>query len=377
MKKLLAFCSLMICNLFLNAQEQMDFACLADSAQLSDIEFVADSTDMADSLQVKPRKSFFQKVLNFADGVTNFFMGCDTDYVTPQLYEFTTQAELSYWHDYYRMTSSHTGTTNSMTLQSGNPLILGGYVYWSILGYGYSTDVKNLNFRGGSKITNHRNSFTLNTARIVAEIYTFKSGKSAEITGITNLPLKKEDKEFDGLSSECFGIDAQYIFNHKRYSWPAAFGENAVQRRSQGSWKLGFSYNITKVDFDASRLSPYVVEHVDSTLLFNHVSYRDYAVSFGYGYNWAFRRNCLLAVSVLPALGYRHADISGKVEHSILRKISTDVVFRASIFWNNTRVFSGFVLDFHTYSYREHKFGLTNTYGTLKYIIGFNFLKKK
>ena len=28
-------------------------------------------------------------VLNIADAVTNFFMGCDTNYVTPQKYEFT------------------------------------------------------------------------------------------------------------------------------------------------------------------------------------------------------------------------------------------------------------------------------------------------
>lgn len=333
-----------------------------------------------DTMAVR-RPSFLKRagetLLNTADAVTDFFMGCDTNYVTPQLYEFTAQAELSYWHDYYRMSSTETGKTTQMTLQSGNPLIIGGYVYWSILGYGYSSSIDGLGTSRGSRMTNFRNSFTLNTARIVAEIYTFKSSESANITSITGIPLQDEDRKFNGLKSKCFGLDAQYIFNHRRYSWPAAFGENAVQRRSQGSWKLGFSYNNIRVNFNSDMLSPHIAQNIDSTLLFNKVSYRDYAVSFGYGYNWAFRRNCILAVSVIPSLGYRKTDITeADDDHSVLRRVSTDVFFRTSLFWNNTKYFTGIVVDLHTYSYRQRKFGLTNTYGTVKYILGFNFLKK-
>ena len=61
----------------------------------------------------KEKKSFFPRVLN---GVTKFFMGCDTNYVTPQKYQFTTQLELSYWNDFYRLRSSETG--NTMNLES-------------------------------------------------------------------------------------------------------------------------------------------------------------------------------------------------------------------------------------------------------------------
>lgn len=318
-------------------------------------------------------------VLNIADAVTNFFMGCDTNYVTPQKYEFTAQAELSYFHDYYRMTSTETGTTNSMVLQSGNPLVLGGYVYWSIFGYGHSINLKDIGRHHHANAGNNgfRNSFVLNTARIVAEVYTFKSGKTAKFTDITNVDLAGHERTFTGLSSKCVGVDAQYIFNHRRYSWPAAFGENAVQRRSQGSWKLGFSYNHTTIDFNANELSPYIASSIDSTLLFSHVSYYDYAVSVGYGYNWAFRKNCIWAVSVLPSIGYRQSNITEQdLGHSILRRVSTDVFFRTSLFWNNTKYFSGLVVDVHTYAYRQHKFSLTNSYGTVKFIVGFNFLRK-
>jgi hypothetical protein len=212
----------------------------------------------------------------------------------------------------------------------------------------------------------------------VAEIYTFKSGKSVKFTDISGVDLEGQDRTFRGLSSKCFGIDAQYIFNHRRYSWPAAFGENAVQRKSQGSWKLGFSYNHVTVNFNKSELSPFIAQHIDTTLLFSKVSYKDYAISVGYGYNWAFRKNCIFAFSILPSIGYRQSDITeNNHDKAVLRRISTDVFFRTSLFWNNTKYFTGFVVDFHTYAYRERKFSLTNAYGTVKYIVGFDFLKKK
>ena len=201
---------------------------------------------------------------------------------------------------------------------------------------------------------------------------------NGDMISTSDIDLEGQDRTFTGLSSKCFGIDAQYIFNHRRYSWPAAFGENAVQRKSQGSWKLGFSYNHVTVTFNRNELSPYIAERIDTTLLFNKVSYKDYAISIGYGYNWAFRRNCILAVSVLPSIGYRQSDITEYNEDkAVLRRISTDVFFRTSLFWNNTKYFTGFVVDLHTYAYRERKFSLTNAYGTVKYIVGFDFLKKK
>ncbi len=355
----------------------LSFALLATAGETDSVEIRTDSTSVQQV--VKPRKGLLTTVTKAMDAVTGFFMGCDTNYVTPQKYEFTGQMELSYWHDYYRITSSETGTTNSMSLHSGNPLVLGGYIYWSIIGYGHSINLGDIGKpEGETNGTGYRNSLSLNTARLFAEIYTFRSGKSAKFASISDIDFKDHDRKFKGLDSKCFGFDAQYIFNHRRYSWPAAFGENAVQRKSCGSWKLGFSYNQVDVTFNKNELSDYIEQQIDTTLLFNKVSYRDYSISFGYGYNWAFRKNCIWAVSVLPAIGYRQSDITKSDEKKdILRSISTDVVFRTSVFWNNTKYFTGLVLDVHTYAYREKKFSLTNNYGTVKFIMGLNFLKKR
>ena len=83
-------------------------------------------------------------------------------------------------------------------------------------------------------------------------------------------------------------------------------------------------------------------------------------------------------ISLIPNIGYRRSNITEAQEeqHSILNNLATDLNLRMSLFWNNTRVFNGIIFETHTYSYRKSKFGLTNTYGTLKYILGFNFWRK-
>lgn len=315
--------------------------------------------------------------LRTMDRITEFLQGCDTSYITPQKYEFTTQAELSYFHDYYYMSSNVYKEKKSMSLESGNPMSIGAYIYWGPFGFGHSWNLSDIGESSSNSNNNgYRNVFMLNTARIIAEVYTFRSGKSARFTNITGIKLNGND-DFTGLSSKCVGFNAHYIFNNRKYSWPAAFGENAVQKKAAGTFMAGISYNGMDVNFDRSKLAPHIAAQIDTTLLFNKVNYTDYGISFGYCYNWPFAKNCLLAVSVIPSLGYRKSNVLGEsYNYSVLDQVSSDLFFRASLFWNNTKYFSGLVLDLHTYSYREEKFGLTNTYGTLKYILGFNFLKK-
>ena len=315
--------------------------------------------------------------LRILSGVENFFMGCDTNYVTPQKYNITTQLELSYWHDYYFLRSSQTG--NTMVIQSDPSVILGGYVYYSIFGYGAVWNLNDIGIKAGkTNGTSLRQSFVIHTAKIFAEYYMFNSGKGAEIRSVSGIDTKGREKAFHGLDSRCNGFNAVYMFNNRHFSWPAAFGANAVQRKSCGSWSIGFQYNHQNITFDKDDLPEYIKEDIDSTLLFSRVNYHDYSVSVGYNYNCVLGRNLLFAISFIPSIGYRRSNITEAedIGHSFLNNVSTDLNLRMSLFWKNTRMFSGFIFEAHTYDYRKDKFGLTNTYGTLKYLLGINFWRK-
>ena len=350
-----------------------------DSIHSMPMELSADSmqslmTEQSPESAAACKPSLLIRVMS---GMEKFFMGCDTNYVTPQKYQMTAQLELSFWHDYYFMRSSVTG--NSMTIQSDPSVILGGYVYYSILGYGVVWNLNDLGILAGkTNGTSMRQSVVIHTAKFFAEYYKFNSGKGAEIENVSEFDLTGRDRTFRGLDSNCDGFSAVYMFNNKRFSWPAAFGANAVQRKSCGSWSIGFQYNHQRINMDKDALPDYLRNDIDSTLLFNNVDYHDYSVSIGYNYNCVLGRNVLLAASVMPNIGYRRSNITEAQEekHSILNNLATDLNLRLSLFWNNTKVFSGLIFELHTYDYRKDKFGLTNTYGTLKYMLGFNFWKK-
>lgn len=357
--------------------------CATATAQTEEVACPDDSTatyrdaELLDSVEVTAHRKKPPLVLRVLDGVTNFFMGCDTSYVTPQKYNMTAQMELSYWHDYYFMRSSQTG--NTMVIQSDPSVILGGFVYYSIFGYGAVWNLNDIGIKAGkTNGTSLRQSFVIHTAKFFLEYYTFNSGKGAEIRHISGIDTKGRNRAFHGLDSRCNGLSVSYFFNNQHFSWPAAFGANAVQRKSCGSWSVGFQYNHQSISFDKDELPDYIREDIDSTLLFTHVNYQDYSVSVGYNYNCVLGRNVLLAASLIPNVGYRRSNITEPIDfrHMTLNNLSTDLNLRMSIFWNNTRMFSGLIFEAHTYSYRKNKFGLTNTYGTLKYMLGFNFWKK-
>lgn len=307
------------------------------------------------------------------DGMYNFFMGCDTNYVKPIDYDFSTWTDLSFWRDYYFMRSSE--TDNTMIISSDPSAVLGAYLSYKIFSYGISVNLNDMSKKNGeTNGTSRRQEFCIHTSKFFGEYYMFNSGKGAEIRHITNTDLKGKDRRFKGLNSKCQGFSLTYFFNNRHYSWPAAFNAGAVQKKSSGSWSLGLQYNEQEIIFNKDELPSHLIGTIDSTLLFSNVNYKDYSINFGYNYNAVLKRNCLFAISFLPTLGYRKSLITESTQrHSILNNISTDLALRTSFSWNNGKFFSTLNIELHTYSYRQNKFGLTNTYGTMTYSLGLNF----
>lgn len=48
----------------------------------------------------------------------------------------------------------------------------------------------------------------------------------------------------DALTMKTFNLVAYYVFNHRHFSFPAAFYQNYIQKRSAGSWLLGLNFKV-------------------------------------------------------------------------------------------------------------------------------------
>ena len=200
------------------------------------------------------------------------------------------------------------------------------------------------------------------------------------------------------ISSNITGANIYYIFNHRKFSHPAIFSQSTIQRRSAGSWQLGFGVTVHDIHFDYQALPQDIfkgiVENQYETL--ERIKYVDYSLSAGYGYNWVFARGWCFGISLMPALGYKWASaqtallqntentesqggsFSEKIDE-IFRKrgnINLDITGRAGLIYNTGRWFVGLFGIVHNYNYRRDEILFTNVFGNINLCGGFYFQKR-
>ena len=121
------------------------------------------------------------------------------------------------------------------------------------------------------------------------------------------------------------------------------------------------------------------------SLQFNNLKYDDYNISFGYGYNWVFAKNCLFNLSAMPALAYKRAKLDGDIVNpnenndmfNWMKNVNFDVITRAAMTWNTRKYYAGVIFVLNTFDYRKKSMSMTNSFGSLRLYLGFNFWKKR
>jgi len=107
----------------------------------------------------------------------------------------------------------------------------------------------------------------------------------------------------EGLRMNVVNASAYYIFNHRKFSYPAALFQNYYQLRSAGSWLAGLSVQSGSIKTtDALKARNPLAPEV-------HLTFANVALGGGYGYNFVFGKHSqwLLHLSALPSLVvYKH-----------------------------------------------------------------------
>ena len=309
----------------------------------------------------------------------------DSTWISPNLYNFTFMVEQSTWYERYRIGSTGENDIQSIRFAPNfNPKI-GFYFGWRWIFLGFTFDLNELLGKNNENSPKKEYVFNLYSSKFGVDLYYRETGNNFKIAGYRNFDIENnyEGQKFNGFRSNIYGLNAYWIFNHKHFSYPAAYSQSTNQRKSCGSFMGGFSYSQHNIKFDYHQLPEEMVEHLSPNLKFHKIKYNDYNLSFGYGYNWVFARNCLLNVSLLPAIAYKKAKIDDMSTNDSqdwkawVKDINFDLISRAGITWNNTRYYIGASMVLHTYDYRKNNFAMTNSFGVARVYAGFNFWKKK
>lgn len=309
----------------------------------------------------------------------------DTTYITPNLYNLAFMLEQSTWFEHYRLGSNGNDGNQSLNFAPTANTKIGIYFGWRWIFLGLSFDIKKLLGKAKNQAPRKEIVFNLYSSRFGVDLYYRKTGSNFKLNSYSNINTgnKYEGIKFNGLQSSIKGLNAYWIFNYKRFSYPAAYSQSTNQRKSCGSILAGFSYSQHNISFDHTLLPVEIQDELRPSLKFEKVRYNDYNLSVGYGYNWVFAKNCLLNLSLLPAIAYKKAKIDDTLPDNQnkwlgwVNDINFDLITRAGITWNNGKYYVGASLVLHTYDYRKDNFSMTNSFGSLRVYAGFNFWKKK
>ena len=188
-------------------------------------------------------------------------------------------------HDVYSKYDLHTKTNNTLGLEvnycdiaatfSINPAKIGG---------SYNDYEFNFEYHG------QKLSFDINYLRATSLKGDMKLGDIDHL-----------DEE--GLRMNVVNASAYYIFNNRKFSYPAALFQNYYQLHSAGSWLAGLTVQTgsIKTTDELKERNPLAPEV--------HLTFANIALGGGYGYNFVFgqRSQWLLHLSALPSLVvYKH-----------------------------------------------------------------------
>ena len=324
------------------------------------------------SLSQSARKeNLFWKVVNFVDRQ----LQQDTLYVAPNRYNLTVMPQYTHGYDYYRFSTKDKSQSITIAPSSNNKIGLHFGWRWLFFGYSFALNKSQPEFDM---------DLNLYCSRLGLELFYRKRSDGFKIRNLqgfieNDLPLVNYKRDFDGLSTSQMGANLFYVFNYKKFSFPAAFSQSTNQRRNAGSLILGLSYNEQKFDFDHTRIDPAIEKLMKSELQFKCVDYRDISINLGYSYNWVFAKNFLANISVSPAISYKNTSLKLNISNSkeFVSSINFDLISRLALVYNNGRYFAGASLVSHTYSYTQPSLSVQNGFGYLKIYAGFNFLRRK
>ena len=309
----------------------------------------------------------------------------NSDYIEPQHYEFTVMGQITRTFESFILSSNG----QQIKLAPDGLTKIGPYVGWRWFFLGYTFDIKNIGFSQSGL----RKEFDLSiySSQVGIDIFYRRTGNDYKIRDVrlgygVNGDLF-EGMLFDGVNVGITGASAYYIFNHGRFSYPAAFSQSTCQKISCGSWMAGIGYTKNTLDMDYDKLQTTLKSRMDksqelqldSGLMFSDIKYSDFMISGGYAYNWVFAKNWLFCASAQLAACYKssYGKIADEKKGFSFDKVNLDGIGRFGMVYNNTRWYAGWSAILRTNNYRTSRFTASNVFGSFNAYIGYNFLLKK
>ena len=148
--------------------------------------------------------------------------------------------------------------------------------------------------------------------------------------------------EEGNIKMKVVNIAGYYIFNHRKFSYSAAFTQSFIQRQSAGSWLAGISFQGGSLS-TTDKMKENNPDAPSADIKIGNVG-----IGGGYGYNWVLGRKWLVHISMLPTFviyNFNNFTVNGEKKRA--KRLRFNMIFneRAAIVHNfSSRYFAGITL---------------------------------
>jgi hypothetical protein len=171
----------------------------------------------------------------------------------------------------------------------------------------------------------------------------FSYQRSQSLTGDIHRDDRLHQLESGDVTLKVANVAGYYAFNHRRFSYPAAFTQSYIQRRSAGSWLAGISYQGGSIKTNNQSSPTPTNPTPDIRIDVGHIG-----IGGGYGYNWVIGKKWLLHGSLLPTMVvYNRNNFTVNGERKKAQRVRLNMIFneRLAIVRNfSQNYFAGFTL---------------------------------
>ncbi len=310
-----------------------------------------------------PNPSFAKKVVDqLVDAIALKKITYDTTYIEKPRFYRTIRLRYSGMKSKIKFTDEYKDYNVSSEMTSHLNTTIG-------LGFNYRGLGINTSFNPQMFSKKDEKDFNLNL-----NLYTNRFGLEAQFQ---TTKTYKGDISFDDetypinagqINNNSLLLNGYYILNHKHFSFPAAFTQSFIQKRSAGSFMLGASASFCQLK----------TMHDEKENNYIHVktSMNQLGIGGGYGYNWVIGKHFMIHLSLVPCvlvINSINTYVNG--EATIPKKSFPDFIVtgRNAFVYNQQRFFISFTNTYYQYSFDN--FGYYNQH--LKYTgrisVGYRF----
>ena len=316
--------------------------------------------------------------------VVREFDRTEDDYIEPPHYNLCVELRANRNFEDFILSSNG----QSIMFSPDQPVRVGPYFGWRWIFLGTTFDLKNISLFDNSG--KHEIDFSIYSSQVGVDLFYRRTGRDYKLRDVKmGYGIDGDQFEgvpFDGINVGITGVNAYYIFNHRHFSYPAAFSPGTVQKISCGSWLAGAGFTKNTLDFDFDKLKELLENHstvgevkLDSGMMFNRIEYNDISLSAGYAHTWVLMKDLIFCASGQAALAYKTSlgRMADEAEGFNFGKVNLDGIGRFALVYNNIRWYAGASAVLRTNNYHTSRFTANNVYGTFNAYVGYNFLPRK